>query len=78
MIEAVRTAAPHLRTPPRGDSAGEQVILGEHFETRSEAQRVDALVKMRTLGVPIEALWDNAVARARKRSSNTALLRAQR
>jgi len=28
-----------------------------NFETRSEAQLVDALVKMRTLGVPLEVLW---------------------
>jgi hypothetical protein len=27
-------------------------------EYRSEAERVDALVKMRTLGVPLEALWE--------------------
>jgi hypothetical protein len=26
-------------------------------EVRTEGERVDALVKMRTLGVPLEALW---------------------
>src|SRR5215831_427639 len=32
-------------------------IIWRDFETRSEAQLVDGLVKMRTLGVPLEALW---------------------
>ena len=33
-------------------------VIWRDFETRSEGQRVDALVKMRTLGVPLEVLWE--------------------
>lgn len=41
---------------PRGKvSDGE--VLWRDVETRTEGERVDALVKMRTLGVPLEALW---------------------
>ena len=32
-------------------------MIWHDFETRSEGQRVDALVKMATLGVPTEVLW---------------------
>ena len=53
--EVVRTAFRIIGHPAAEDSAGE--VIWKDFETRSEAQRVDALVKMRTLGVPIEVLW---------------------
>ena len=33
-------------------------VIWADFETRSEGQRVDALVKMATLGVPREVLWE--------------------
>jgi hypothetical protein len=35
----------------------EAEVIWKDFETRSEAQRVDALVKMGALGVPREVLW---------------------
>lgn len=44
-----------------GDVAGAEMVDAETVwadpETRSEGQRVDALVKMATLGVPQEVLW---------------------
>jgi len=52
--EVMRTALAIAGRPT--DRSAPEVIWAD-FETRSEAQRVDALVKMRTLGVPIEALW---------------------
>lgn len=53
--EVIRTAFRIIGHPAANDRAGE--VIWKDFETRSEAQRVDALVKMRTLGVPIEVLW---------------------
>jgi hypothetical protein len=53
--EVLRTAFAVL-----GHSAADDVeaeVLWRDFEVRSEGQLVDALMKMRTLGVPIEVLW---------------------
>jgi hypothetical protein len=38
-------------------AAYEGAAIWRDFETRSQGQLVDALVKMRTLGVPLEELW---------------------
>lgn len=40
----------------RADVVGAETIWAD-FETRSEGERVDALVKMSTLGVPRQVLW---------------------
>ena len=53
--EVIRTAFRIIGHPAASDRSGE--VIWKDFETRSESQRVDALVKMRTLGVPIEVLW---------------------
>jgi hypothetical protein len=46
----------------RGDEARAQAANAETIwadpESRSEGELVDALTKMRTLGVPLEALWE--------------------
>lgn len=54
--EVMRTALRMLGHPAAADTSAE--VLWRDFETRSEGQRVDALVKMRTLGVPLEVLWE--------------------
>lgn len=41
--------------PAAADLGGE--VIWADFETRSVAQLADSLVKMRTLGVPLEVLW---------------------
>jgi hypothetical protein len=51
--ESLMTAA--LAIAGRSGATGD--VLWKDPETRSVAQLVDALVKMRTLGVPVEALW---------------------
>lgn len=53
--EVMRTALRITGDPAAGDIAAE--VQWADFETRSEGQRVDALVKMETLGVPREVLW---------------------
>jgi hypothetical protein len=53
--EVLRTAFAVLGHPAADDVAAE--VLWRDFEVRSEGQLVDALLKMRTLGVPIEVLW---------------------
>jgi hypothetical protein len=54
--ETVMRTALHIQgNPAAGDLAAE--VIWADFETRSEGQRVDALVKMRTLDVPLEVLW---------------------
>jgi hypothetical protein len=45
-----------LTGDPYANDVGAEVIWKD-FETRSEAQLVDALTKMSTLGVPTEVLW---------------------
>lgn len=52
---AMRVALRIVKSPAADDPAAE-VVWGD-WETRSEGQRVDALVKMRTLGVPLDVLW---------------------
>lgn len=54
--EVMRTALALTGNPAAGNIAAE--VIWADFETRSEGQRVDALVKMRTLGVPLEVLWE--------------------
>jgi hypothetical protein len=54
--EVARTAL-HLAGEP-GAADPELEVLWADFETRSEAQRTDALVKMSTLGVPQQVLWE--------------------
>ena len=53
--EVMRVALRLTDDPNSEDVAGE--VIWKDFETRSEAQLVDALVKMATLGVPTEVLW---------------------
>jgi hypothetical protein len=54
--EVMRTAL-GLVGSPAAANLGAEVIWAD-FETRSLAQLADSLVKMRTLGVPLEALWE--------------------
>ena len=54
--EAIRTA--FTLTGRAGAADVEAETLWADFETRSIGQLVDSLVKMRTLGVPVEALWE--------------------
>jgi hypothetical protein len=54
--EVIRTAL-HLAAEP-GAADPELEVIWADFATRSEGQRVDALVKMATLGVPQEVLWE--------------------
>jgi hypothetical protein len=54
--EVIRTALALVGSPGAADLSAE--VIWADFETRSEGQRVDALVKMRTLGVPREVLWE--------------------
>ena len=53
--ETERIALGLVGNPAAADVEAE--VIWHDFETRSEGQRVDALVKMRTLGVPTEVLW---------------------
>jgi hypothetical protein len=53
--ETARVALRMTGNPAAADVSAE--VIWSDPETRSEGQRVDALVKMRTLGVPIEVLW---------------------
>jgi hypothetical protein len=53
--EVERTALGMIGSPAAANISAE-VIWGD-FETRSTAQLTDSLVKMRTLGVPLEVLW---------------------
>jgi hypothetical protein len=53
--EAMRLALQLAGSPAAVDVSAE--VIWADFETRSEGQRVDALVKMATLGVPREVLW---------------------
>jgi hypothetical protein len=53
--EVMRIALGLIGSPAAADVEAE--VIWHDFETRSEGQRVDALVKMRTLGVPTEVLW---------------------
>lgn len=54
--EVMRLALGLVGDPAAVDVSGE--VIWADFETRSEAQRVDALTKMATLGVPTEVLWE--------------------
>ena len=54
--EVIRLALQFIGSPAAADVSAE-VIWGD-FETRTEGQLVDALVKMSTLGVPREVLWE--------------------
>ncbi len=53
--EVMRIALGLVGNPAATDVEAE--VIWHDFETRSEGQRVDALVKMATLGVPTEVLW---------------------
>ena len=53
--EVMRTAL--VMTGRARVNLAEGAVIWKDFETRSLAQLTDSLVKMRTLGVPIEALW---------------------
>lgn len=52
----MRRALGYLGSP--GSEEVEAEVVWHDFETRSEGETVDALVKMRTLGVPLEVLWE--------------------
>jgi hypothetical protein len=54
--EVMRIALGLVGNPAATDVAAE--VIWADFETRSEGQRVDALVKMATLGVPRRVLWE--------------------
>ena len=54
--EAIRYALRLVGSPAAVDVAAE--VVWADMETRSEGQMVDALVKMGTLGVPREVLWE--------------------
>ncbi len=54
--EAARLALQLVGNPAATDTSAE--VIWADFETRSEGQRVDALVKMATLGVPRKVLWE--------------------
>jgi Phage portal protein, SPP1 Gp6-like len=54
--EAMRTALRITGSPAAADVSAE--VIWADFETRSEGQRVDALVKMATLDVPVQVLWE--------------------
>lgn len=54
--ETIRTAFLLTGRPGATDVSAE--TQWADFETRSLGQLVDSLVKMRTLGVPVEALWE--------------------
>jgi hypothetical protein len=53
--QVMRFALGYLGNPGAVDVQAE--VLWRDFETRSEGELVDALVKMRGLGVPYETLW---------------------
>ena len=53
--EAMRIALSLVGSPAAANLAAE--VVWADFETRSLGQLTDSLVKMRTLGVPIEVLW---------------------
>lgn len=53
--EIMRIALGLVGNPAATDQAAE--VVWADFETRSEGQRVDALTKMATLGVPRQVLW---------------------
>ena len=52
----MRTAFHLVGNPAATDTSGE--VIWADFETRSEGQRTDALVKMRTLKVPLVVLGE--------------------
>lgn len=54
--ERVMRLAFKVLEDPRGDVTNSEVIWRD-VETRTEGERVDALVKMKDLGVPTRALW---------------------
>jgi hypothetical protein len=54
--EVQRTALGLVGNPAAADYSGE--VIWRDFETRSIGQLTDSLVKMRTLGVPLEVLWE--------------------
>jgi Phage portal protein, SPP1 Gp6-like len=55
--EAMRLAFLYRGDTERGAAANAETIWADP-ESRSEGELVDALTKMRTLGVPLEALWE--------------------
>jgi hypothetical protein len=54
--EAIRLALQLVGSPAAANTSAE--VIWADFETRSEGQRVDALTKMATLGVPRTVLWE--------------------
>lgn len=54
--EAMRIALSLVGSPAAANLAAE--VVWADFETRSLGQLTDSLVKMRTLGVPVEVLWE--------------------
>ncbi|MFD4920983.1 phage portal protein [Streptomyces virginiae] len=65
-----------VKDDPRADAYGASVIWAE-VENRSEAQHVDALVKLFSLGVPAAALWERAGFSPQEIDRFTALLEDQ-
>lgn len=56
-VEAQHIARMLRKQPPSDDGWEDEVIWGDP-ETASESARVDALVKMKTLGIPDVILWE--------------------
>jgi hypothetical protein len=73
--EVLRTAFTLIGNPAAAYVGAE--VRWRDFETRSEAQLVDALVKMATLGVPREALWERWGATQQQVDRWNAMIREQ-
>jgi hypothetical protein len=73
--EASRLSLQLVGNPAAADISAE--VVWADFETRSEGQRVDALVKMATLGVPRSVLWEKWGATPQEIDRWEALLREE-
>jgi hypothetical protein len=74
--EAMRLAFQIVGDEQKATATDAEVIWADP-EYRSEGERVDALVKMRALGVPLEALWQRWGASPQEITRWRALLEAQ-
>jgi hypothetical protein len=50
-----------IKDDPRADEPAAETIWGDP-ESRTEGEHVDAVVKMRSLEIPLEALWERVGA----------------
>jgi hypothetical protein len=72
--DVMRCAFTLTGSPAATDTSAE--VIWADMETRSEGQRVDALVKMATLGVPREVLWQKWGATPQEIDQWNAMLQA--